>query len=48
MADTLGNVKSKADMVWYGVGYSAFSVMTISDSSYLISFIDISGEIISL
>eukprot|EP01038_Epipyxis_sp_PR26KG_P010219 gene10219-13749_t len=44
MADTLGNTKSKAQLLWYGVGYSAFSVLTINSTNLMISFINIYGQ----
>eukprot|EP01034_Spumella_vulgaris_P030871 gene30871-38153_t len=43
MTDKLGSSASSADMLWYGVGYSAFAVVEASSSEYTVQFINAYG-----
>jgi len=45
MADKLGNTNSQANMVWYGVGYSAFAVGEATSTSLTVSFVDTSNAV---
>lgn len=44
MTDKLGKTTSSANLHWYGVGYSAFSVMTATEESLSFDFIDVNGK----
>ena len=45
MADKLGNTNSQANLIWYGVGYSAFAVGEATSSSLTVSFVDTSDTV---
>ena len=45
MADKLGNTNSQANMVWYGVGYSAFALGEATSTSLTVSFVDTSNAV---
>ena len=43
MTDKLGSEQSVGELMWYGVGYSAFLTLNATESTFMFSFIDIHG-----
>lgn len=45
MTDKLGNTNTQANLIWYGVGYSAFAVGEATSTSLTVSFVDTSNTV---